>query len=815
MKYASNLPEWQKNVVEFLSSRRKYRLFGWEFGPTLLDELYGISYYHTGYDYIKVGVFFTPIVAFSAGLVSFISTRRVNLAVAITSSIIVLGIITTLAVDYQMTRRKAGVVSQGDCVELLKALERIPQYWWWPWGKQIKDITITEEQINRAVNYNDYSIASRLIYSLFTNVVLHQFYVARLSYLYNYYKLGGKMVLGSGIWNEWKKQKILLSKKKLALTEVPETVQETYREENRLEETSRIDKLVKTIYRVDNKEMSLGQALDLLQTKWMLLYLDKSLGGVRNKTKSEEEHNKYFESLIKQLTKLSLTYHSDKGKVKDEEMQKIINQTKKALKNIHSYIMQDETFILNKECYLLYRMYNRIPLSTLSNDEKNVSGVVKVSSIDGMSALFELSLLAYQEEGFLMVARNRYLNDAKASVASLRKKLLSIKGAEYSDIKLLSAEIEGTRKIFDGNYNKYVEEYYKEWVNRLQCLSTRCEKSGLLEVIKEGVEKLLKESEEQYEMLVIKSYGVNPDENFVLPILDYFTLMEAYYEFATKLLEDKKGCYSLRGWRSNSDALDKISSILKESKESKEVLEEKSKEEEKGLSYKDNIKENRLSYRGLLIHTRAMVNAYVKNDDNELSEEVKRSYKGSEASEVPSKEEMGNVVVFMLRSLEELLDKRFQVKKTAFQRQDEEFKQLKAETIKKEEEAKQAKRRAEQEAQRAEQLKQALEQKDLESKVIKSCVKKLARFDEELQSAIDEESEDKIVKAAIGCRIRSPEEVIDAIIEEIKINREQIIREGKVSVGVIEAGIRSFSNQGTSLSDVNVSHGVNAGMGRN
>ncbi|WP_375315859.1 hypothetical protein [Wolbachia endosymbiont (group A) of Colletes cunicularius] len=149
-------------------------------------------------------------------------------------------------------------------------------------------------------------------------------------------------------------------------------------------------------------------------------------------------------------------------------MQKIINQTKKALKNIHSYIMQDETFILNKECYLLYRMYNRIPLSTLSNDEKNVSGVVKVSSIDGMSALFELSLLAYQEEGFLMVARNRYLNDAKASVASLRKKLLSIKGAEYSDIKLLSAEIEGTRKIFDGNYNKYVEEYYKEWVNRLQ-----------------------------------------------------------------------------------------------------------------------------------------------------------------------------------------------------------------------------------------------------------------------------------------------------------------------------------------------------------
>ncbi|WP_265045240.1 MULTISPECIES: hypothetical protein [unclassified Wolbachia] len=132
-----------------------------------------------------------------------------------------------------------------------------------------------------------------------------------------------------------------------------------------------------------------------------------------------------------------------------------------------------------------------------------------------------------------------------------------------------------------------------------------------------------------------------------------------------------------------------------------------------------------------------------------------------------------------------------------------------------EEGKKQAEQMVKQEAQRAEQLKQALEQKDLENKVMKSCVKKLARFDEELQSAIDEESEDKIVKEAIGCRIRSPEEVIDAIIEEIKVNREKIIKEGRVSDEIIEASVRSFSNQGTSLSDVNISQGVNAGMGRN
>ncbi len=135
-----------------------------------------------------------------------------------------------------------------------------------------------------------------------------------------------------------------------------------------------------------------------------------------------------------------------------------------------------------------------------------------------------------------------------------------------------------------------------------------------------------------------------------------------------------------------------------------------------------------------------------------------------------------------------------------------------------------AEQRAEQEAQarqsaeqKAKQLEQELEQKNSEKIAIRACCRKLAKLDEELQDAVskEKESEDKIVEAAVGCTRGSPEEVIDAIIEEIKINREQIIREGKVSVGVIEAGIRSFSNQGASLSDVNVSHSVNAGMGRN
>ncbi|MGL9779570.1 MAG: ankyrin repeat domain-containing protein [Wolbachia sp.] len=118
------------------------------------------------------------------------------------------------------------------------------------------------------------------------------------------------------------------------------------------------------------------------------------------------------------------------------------------------------------------------------------------------------------------------------------------------------------------------------------------------------------------------------------------------------------------------------------------------------------------------------------------------------------------------------------------------------------------------EDQRIKQLEQALEEKSLERIAIKVCASKLAGFDEELQSAVDEESEDKIVEAAMSYARGSPEQVIDAIIEEIKINREQIIKEGRVSAEIIEAGIGSFSNQGTLLSGVNVSQGVNAGMSR-
>ncbi|WP_264732310.1 hypothetical protein [Wolbachia endosymbiont (group A) of Sphaerophoria taeniata] len=293
-------------------------------------------------------------------------------------------------------------------------------------------------------------------------------------------------------------------------------------------------------------------------------------------------------------------------------------------------------------------------------------------------------------------------------------------------------------------------------------------------------------------MLVGQSYGVNPDENFVLPMLDYFTLMEAYYKFATKLLKDKKNCYSLQGYRSDSDALDKISSILKESKDSKEVLKEKSKEEVEGessheeriekknqLSYKDNIKEDKLSYRELLFHTRAMVNSYVKNDDNELNEEVKRSYKESKVGKVPTKEEIGNVIVFMLKRLEELLSNRFQSKKTAFQRQREESEQFKEIREEAEEGLRQTKHKAELIEEVEDLFAERLSDFNMDSKLGKAILKDQRKIKR------------KIVKCIMEYNF-SLEQVLGAIMEGIKFNEERVVREGAVSDELIEVVIRNF-----------------------
>ncbi|WP_341820617.1 hypothetical protein [Wolbachia endosymbiont (group A) of Myopa testacea] len=118
----------QDNVIKFLSSHKKYRIFGWEFGPTLLDHLYRVKEGNHP-DYTKNGLILTYSIASIAAFVSLASTRRATVAAAVTLGIILLGIATTATIDYQKTKRKDSdeLIDQS---ELLRLLGKTRQYWW-------------------------------------------------------------------------------------------------------------------------------------------------------------------------------------------------------------------------------------------------------------------------------------------------------------------------------------------------------------------------------------------------------------------------------------------------------------------------------------------------------------------------------------------------------------------------------------------------------------------------------------------------------------------------------------------------------------
>lgn len=689
MNPAANMLEWQKNVAEFLSSRRKYRVFSWECGPTLLDELHCKR--QCELDYIKIGIAYTPIIAMSAGLISLIITRKAGFAGVVTSGLILFGIVATLTIDYQMTKKKGGEVSEKECVELLQELEKMPQHWWWPWSKSIGE----EDELC----------------------------IEKLSYLYNYYELGGEMGKVSDIIN---KAYQLLPRLRSSGSEV-QIAEEACSEKREVEEINTISRLVKAIYKVEEGEMRLKHALKKLNFEWLLLYLDRSLIGVREEIKSEDEHNKYFESMIKQMQKLSFTYHPDKQESKDDQIQKTINQTVLTLRNIHQHVMKMgkvtekqavlSNYIEGQEYCFIYRMYSNIPLSILSSS-KNISEIVKISPIDGMSALFELYSLAHQEEGYVMVARNQYLRDAVASIESLAKKSQGIRETEYRSLNEVKTEMVLTWEQFNKAHDEYAKMYDEHWLQYLECLSKRCEKLELLKVIQPEIEKLLKASYEQYEMLLRKSYNIGADEDFVLPMLEYQSIIKTYYEFVTHLHKEEESCYSYCGYCCNKPELEKIS------EEINFIL---GKENTALKSTKENIKKY-LYVKELLQDVEKLVNAYIKGDENELKERIKKYYKENKKTDEKTdedeksneekigeltKKEIGNVILFMLEHIKCVLSNKFKEKRTYFERNKEEREQIRKDTkeaIKNAEEAMQAreefKQKAEQEAQRAEQAAQ-------------------------------------------------------------------------------------------------------------
>ncbi|WP_333023728.1 cell envelope integrity protein TolA [Wolbachia endosymbiont of Pentidionis agamae] len=277
--------------------------------------------------------------------------------------------------------------------------------------------------------------------------------------------------------------------------------------------------------------------------------------------------------------------------------------------------------------------------------------------------------------------------------------------------------MESTWKNFDRAYGWYVEGYHKQWVEYLESLNGRCKKLELYKVIQPEVEKFLQESYKQYEILLQKSYRANADVEFVLPMLEYHSLMKTYYAFAMQLLKETKCCYWPRGYVCNQPALNDINFIL-------------DKENDALKGTKENI-ENHLYSQELLRDVEKLVSVYIKNNDNGLIEGISKYYKVSKeekldqeneeskkAKEEITKKEIGNVILFMLEHLKKLLSNKFKEKKTYFERNKEELEQIRKAR-------KEAERKAKEEAQGREEEKKGRLKAEAEKSKVEARARKL------------------------------------------------------------------------------------------
>ncbi|MGL5028756.1 MAG: hypothetical protein ACRC6C_01310 [Wolbachia pipientis] len=319
-----NLPVWQNNVIRRFSEHKKYRVLLWEFGPTLLDHLHRVKEGKSP-DYTKSGLTLTYSIASVALFVSFASTRRVTFTAAVTSGIVLLGISTTVAIDYQKTKRKdsSEVTSQEYCLGLLEALGNTPQYWWWPWSKKIKDVESTKEQRERAINYDRYSFLRRLVLGLFTNVIAHQWHIVQYGYIYNYQQLTkegcmlnvgdvGKKVLEAGVTALGVGVTLGVGGVMVACSYLAGRHAE---EVGTLAIADKFSYLIRAVIlsnNIDNdSSITLNKALKSFELKWLLTCLDISLKDVEIGKKSKEEHNRYAKDRINDVKRLSLKYHPD------------------------------------------------------------------------------------------------------------------------------------------------------------------------------------------------------------------------------------------------------------------------------------------------------------------------------------------------------------------------------------------------------------------------------------------------------------------------------------------------------------------------
>ncbi|BFD47872.1 MAG: hypothetical protein DMENIID0003_09460 [Wolbachia endosymbiont of Sergentomyia squamirostris] len=655
-----SLPIWQNNIIRRFSEHRKYRVLLWEFGPTLFEHLCK----QKGFD----------------------------------SKVL-------------LQKNKDGEVLENESLMLLEAFGEMKVYWWWPWSKKIKDVELTKEQWERAINYDSYSFLQRLVLSVFTNVIVHQWHIVQYGYIYNYQQLTkegcmlnvGKKVLGGvatalGVENTTLGAGVTMGIAGIIAAGSSYLTGRHTAEVGTLAIADKFSNLIRAIVlsnNIDNdSNTTLNEALESFELKWLLMNLDISLKDVEAGKKSKEEHNRYAKDRINDVKRLSLKYHPDvqTGIQNANSVQQRINAILKALNNIHDYVMKE------KQGYgYIYRLFGEISVDLINSGQD----LFKIINIAACNKLHEI---AYWEEGRLMEARNQYWEEVREHyIKPLKNNLGFVKKILNKEMSIREARniLDSTKEIrkkFERRNEEYQKFYEEIWVANLKSLSKECKNSKELEIIKLEVGKLLKEGETQYKILKShKKDKVQPDEVFVEPILEYSDLINAYCKLIIKLCENIESCFRLSG-SFNGNFFEQQKFVLG------------ADETEFTETIKEYIK--KLSCQELFKFANFMVNYYYNKENGKgLQEVVGKYYNGGN----PKRREIGSISVFALNQLTELLEKKFEKKETFFEKEKkrtkkaiEESNDIRRRIEEIEVRIRASEQRAEQEAQRAAKLEEML-----------------------------------------------------------------------------------------------------------
>jgi len=603
---------------------------------------------------------------------------------------------------------------------LLNNFGEMKMYWWWPWSRKIKDVKLTVAQWERAINYDDSSFVWRLVLSVFTNVITHQWHIAHYGYVNNYQRLKGvKMdkakgvvigtAIGVGAVSIGVTAVVIAAAterdREVVTAEMATRVEAMFATVSSyfpggavggvgtLVKEDRFSSLIKAIILSGETDSpTLSEELKSFKLQWLLMDLDTSLQEMEAGKKTKNEHTEYAKEKIKNVQRLSLKCHPDVTHMATTGAQQKVGAVLKAVRKVHNYVIETR-----RGHGYLYRLFGELSVELINNEE-NLS---KLVNIVACGKLWEI---AYWEEGRLMENRNYYLKEAREHYVklcknklSLLKDLLNTEPVPIEGIISIRDMIGKVQKELDEDIKKYKKLYNDVWVKNLKKLSEECKKEEKLQVIKPEIDELLKKSHEQYEILQGKKTGkVKADEIFAQPILEYRNLMNMYYKLVMKLSKNiEKGC-------TQNDVI-----YLSQQKF---VL----GEENTGFTNasKEYIKE--LSEQELCKFVELMVGFYCDKQGREKLQGVIYGYYQGNGKKIY---EIGNILIFALSRLAELLEEKFVEKETFFQKEEKRREEAvkESEAIKKlieeyEQQAAQANQRTEQANQRAAQEAQEKEE---------------------------------------------------------------------------------------------------------